>query len=215
MSALGRLRSTLAKVGSLLAVGARRVGRQNLKAWLIHGRHADIVIAAIFFAVVAASLAFLAASDATTIMVGVPPLAFILFELVREYRAAVARKREESDDIADARSLAEQCKRSLGLIAKSLLKFPEDYRTYMALNLLSSEVRLLVTRYRRHLSQGAVSAVLEAEKLILEAELSRSREIGMRMRAIDRQLDIIGGGIDIDARGQPRPQHSPSPSSTS
>lgn len=200
MSPLDGMRPTLARARRRLAAAGRRMGSPDPRVWLIHGRHADIVVAAVFFAAGAAFLAFLAASDATTIVVGLPPIAFILFVLVRAYRASVARRDEEADEIDDARSVASQCVASLDLIGESLSELPEDYRTHLALSWLSSQVRLLVTRYRRYLSQDAVWAVLEAENLILKAILSRSGELGVHVDAIGGQLEImVGGIIDIDA----------------
>lgn len=184
----------------LAASGRRAARRLEPKAWLLHGRHADLIATSAFIVMGTAGLATLTALDAASIMVGMPPMAYILFVLVRKYRAGAAQRAEEADEIDDARSLVIQCRASLDLIVASLSEFPEDYRTYLAMGWLSSEVRLLVTRYRRYLSREAVWAVLEAEGLILRASLSRSRGLDAHMGAIGRKLEIIGGGIaDVDS----------------
>lgn len=184
----------------LVAAGHMVARRLDPKAWILHGWHADLFSTFAFIVAGTAGLATLTPLDAASITVSMPPMAYILFVLVRKYRAGAAQRDEEADEIDDAYSLVHQCSASLELIVASLSEFPEDYRTYLALGWLSSEVRLLVTRYRRYLTPEAVWAVLEAEGLILKASLSRSRGLDTHMGAIGRRLETIGGGIiDIDA----------------
>lgn len=200
---LSRLIMALRRAARRLVMSCRRAARRlDPLSWLVRTRRADLIVSGAYLLAVTAGLAAAGALDPTDIASGLPSVAFMLLVLIRAYKASVARRNEEKDEIADARALTEQCKDSLGVIARSLQESPEDYRTYLALSRLSSEVRLLVTRYRRYLSPDAVSAVLEAEKLILGAEVSRTGEIGARLRAIGHKLDIIGGGIgDVDDPG--------------
>jgi len=133
--------------------------------------------------------------DVADFVVGLPAIAFILLVLVRAYRASVAQRDADLDEIADARFMVLQCRGFLQQIAKSLPAAPGDYRTLLAMGQLSSAVRLFGSRYRRCLNKKAVWAAMEADSLIMRAELSRDADLGGRLRAIGRQIEIIGGGI--------------------
>lgn len=195
----GAWRRMRAGAAGLRAAARRAPGRLDPRPWLIRHRHADLLVAAAYIAVGALILLAVGELDATAILVGLPAVAFVLLVLIRAYKANVAQREEEIGEIAGARSMARQCAGSLGLISSSLSGSPGNYRAHLALNQLSSAIRLLVTRYHRYLDKSAVWAAMEAESLILGLELSRDGELAERLRAIGGQIDIIGDGIvDID-----------------
>jgi len=187
--------------GGISAAGRVR-DRLDPRAWLVRNRRADLYVPAAYFAAGAAVLLAFGEPDVADFVVGLPAIAFILLVLVRAYRASVAQRGRDLDDIADARFMVLQCRGFLRQIARSLPATLDDYRVRLAMGPLSSAVRMFGSRYRRYLNKKAVWAAMEADSLIMRAELSRGADLGGRLRAIGHQIEIIDGGIvGVDERG--------------
>lgn len=184
-----RIRGTVA---GLPARAGRAATRLDPRELVIRHRHVDVFL---FVVLVLGAVALgLSAMPALSIVVGLPPLAFILLVIIRAYRANVARRREVKGEIDDARHLVRQGANHLRLLAKR----PDDRRARLILSRLSSGIRLLITHYRKCLDEDAVGAAMTAERLVLDAEIAEAGEIGGHVVAISRQLDIAGNGI-LDA----------------
>lgn len=179
----------------------RVLARLDPREWVITHRHADIYVPMAFFAAGTVAFAF-SAVPTLNIVIGLPPLAFILLVMIRAHRANTARRKEAMGEINDAHYLVRQYEYCL----KLLKHFPDGWRTRLILNRLSSGIRLLVTRYRRYLNEDAVGAAIKAERLVLDAEIAEDDEIGDRVPAIAHQLGIVKSGIrdvnDPDVSGE-------------
>jgi len=181
----------------LLARARRALARLDPVKWVTAHRHADIYAPTSLFAIGATAFAF-SAVPVLNIVIGLPPLAFILLVMIRAHRANMARRKAVMGEIAGTRYLACRCAEHLRLLATHL---PDDRRARLILSRLSSGIVLLVTRYREYLDEGAVKAAITAERLTLDAELAEGNEIAHRVSAIGHQLDIVGNGIlDVDDR---------------
>lgn len=193
----GRGSRILGGIAGLPARARRATARIDPVKWVVAHRHADIYAPASLFAIGAAAFAF-SAVPVFSIVIGLPPLAFILLVMIRAHRANMARRKVVMAEISGARHLARRCAEYLGLLAEHL---PDDRRARLILGRLSSGIVLLVTRYRGYLNDKAVEAALEAERLALDAELAEVGEIAHRVPAIGRQLGIVRNGIiDVSDR---------------
>ncbi|MDD9814175.1 MAG: hypothetical protein OXU37_07945 [Thaumarchaeota archaeon] len=167
-------------------------------AWLIRHRHADLHVPAAFFALGTIGLLALNAASAPNIGIGLPPLAFMLFVAIRAYRANAARRREVAAELDGARYMARQCMVYLDLLETSVSDSTGNNQARLAMARLSSGIGLLITRYRRYLDERAVDAAMDAERLVLAAEINQDGGIE-DVRAVSHHLGILGGGIlDID-----------------
>lgn len=149
---------------------------------------------ACYFGTVSVALWVTRVLDVPTILIGLPPLFFMAYVIYKSGRARRAREAEEAAEISDASRRAQRCEVTLGLLER-LADPPISPRARLALERLAAGIGTLLLRYQRYLDDGAIRSALEAEDMILRAELGEDHEIKARLAAMGAHIRGIRAGI--------------------
>lgn len=152
-----------------------------------------------FTVAMATIMLVLGKATALDIMVAAPPFMFMTYIVLAMIDAQKARRDEDQKDIISVVDLTAQCEKALAAIGDVVEMAAVDFRTYLALNHLAITIRLFVSRYERYLERRGVWAALEAESLLMKAEISGERRLKSHIEPIrDYILEIRANVIDVD-----------------
>ncbi len=128
-------------------------------------------------------------------VIGVPPLVFMIYVVLSSKKANKAKKVEEANEINAIKKHLEQCEKTLQIMDITLKNTPADYRMYMALNHLADVIILFTSQYRRYIDENAANAALDAEMIIITAEITRDRSLQSYIAPIGDYVRVIKDGV--------------------
>lgn len=164
-----------------------------------HGEMTNVLVA--FGATVAMVTIMRVIGNAThlDVFIAAPPFMFMAYTALSLVGKKKARRAEDQRDMQSISDLVSQCVKALALIDEAVARATVDYRTYMALNRLAITIRLFISRYGKYLERKGVWAALEAESLVMMAELSEGKSMGEHIEPIrDYIVGIKESVIGID-----------------
>lgn len=142
-----------------------------------HGARENMLFAYGASVVMATAMIILGNATLLDLMIAMPTFAFMAYISLALVNAQRAKRGEDERGIQSTEDHVLQCERSLDLIEEAIARATVDYRTYMALNRLAITIRLFVSKYGRYLEERGVWAALEAESLVMEAELVDAKSL--------------------------------------
>jgi len=159
-----------------------------------HGAAANMAAALGATLAMAFAAHLLVGATALDIVIAAPPFAFVVCVSLAQMDAQGAKKAEDRKEIETLGGVLGQCERALALLAKAAGAAPASPQARAGMGHLAGTIRLLATRYGRYIENNGVWAALEAESLVMTAEIL-GRDVGDRVGPLRDYVGVVGENV--------------------